>query len=457
MHAVYMSLGNIHKETRNKISRRAWVLLAKLPTPNFSSLNAQTFGSEEERERMPGILKANLFHACMRKVLEPLRKNEIHDVVDPTGARRRCVAVLMAWIADLEEQYLIAGLAKNACPPCKANFDTLGIDHIQLPRTGNEILQTLRQLRQQYPSADTWQFYNLAKAYDLLGVEAPCWEGLAVNICRIICVDLLHGVHKMFADHVLKWLTATIGKEELDKRFIVQPKRVGSRTFSGGISKISQWSGRENRDLERHVLAVITGDENVTPRILKAVRALLDFMYKAQFPMHSDKTLESMRADLQVFWDNVDAFRDNGARAMEHFNIPKLHALHHYVKNIQNLGTADNYSTEIGETLHIPMCKAAYRATNHKSYSQQIIRYLTRQESLHLYGAYLSWRDAMYPDHLDIRSDDNDSDDDDESDDSSSDGEVDGEHNNGEESVSTSGGFSIGLQPKATSIEVCSA
>jgi len=64
--------------------------------------------------------------------------------------------------------------------------------------------------------------------------------------------------------------------------------------------------------------------------------------------MHSDRTLQSIQADLQVFWDSIDAFIDNGARALEHFNIPKLHALHHYTQNIRNLGTAVNYSTEIG-------------------------------------------------------------------------------------------------------------
>ena len=135
----------------------------------------------------------------------------------------------------------------------------------------------------------------------------------------------------MFMDHVLKWLKLTVGQTELDRCLIAQPKRVGSRTFSGGIS---QWSGCENRDLEQHIVGVIAGDEHVTPCIMKAVHSLLDFIYKAQFPMHSNQSLQSMQADLQVFWDNVDAFRANGTCALEHFNIPKLHALYHYTQNI---------------------------------------------------------------------------------------------------------------------------
>lgn len=50
MHAVYMSLGNIRKEIRNKVSHRAWVLLAKLPAPKFSSVNGRTYASKEEKE-----------------------------------------------------------------------------------------------------------------------------------------------------------------------------------------------------------------------------------------------------------------------------------------------------------------------------------------------------------------------------------------------------------------------
>ena len=183
MHAVYMSLGNIRKETRNKVSHHAWVLLAKLPTPKFSSLNSQVFASEEEQEHMPGILKAKLYHVCMWKVLNRLRKHEVQNVMDPTRAHRCC----MAWIADLEEQYLIAGLAKNACPPCKANFSTLGLDHVQQPQMGHKILETVKQLHRRYPTTDMWQFYGLAKDYDLLGIEEPCWKVSLLYLSSDLC------------------------------------------------------------------------------------------------------------------------------------------------------------------------------------------------------------------------------------------------------------------------------
>ena len=456
MHAVYMSLGNIRKEIRNKVSRRAWVLLAKLPAPKFSSVNGRTYASKEEKERMPGILKAQLFHACMGKVLRPLCDPQLYHIVDPLGDIRQCMPFLMAWIADLEEQYLISCLAKNNCPTCYADFECLGKDRPKEPRTGKEIVDTMKELRAAYPGDDTWQFVTHCKQYGLAGVEKPCWEGLPVDICCVICVDLLHGLHKMFTDHIVKWLSATVGEEELDLRFMAQPHQIGLRNFGGGISKISQWSGRENRDLERNILTAIVGNESATPRIIKALRAMLDFIFKAQFPMHSDTTLESMKVNLQAFWDNVDAFHNNGARIIEHFNIPKFHILHHYIQNIRNLGTADNYSTEIGETLHISMCKLAYRSTNRKNYSQQIIRYLVRMEAVHLYKAYLCWRNDSYPENPNVEEDcriESTSDAEEDNDGVEPQSDNDG-LNQGDFDVA-SGHASLGGEPRASSLEVC--
>jgi hypothetical protein len=86
----------------------------------------------------------------------------------------------------------------------------------------------------------------------------------------------------------------------------------------------------------------------ISPGIMKATRALLDFTYIAQFPLHSDTSLNALQAALSMFHDNKNAFIVNGSRAgtsgpIDPMNIPKLHALHHYVMTIQDLGASDNY------------------------------------------------------------------------------------------------------------------
>ena len=56
----------------------------------------------------------------------------------------------------------------------------------------------------------------------------------------------------------------------------------GHRHFAPGISKISQWSGKEWKDLEKSFLPVIYRASK--PRAIKATRAELDFIYTAQWP-----------------------------------------------------------------------------------------------------------------------------------------------------------------------------
>lgn len=403
MHPVYLSIGNIRKDVRNKPSRQGWMLLAKLPTSKFAAFKATLDASDSEKSAMPGILSKRLFHRCMSVVLKPLRKMEVSTAVDAEGYERQVMGILMAWLADLEELWMILGLAKSSCPKCMAGMNEFDSPDQHECRTGDSILEVLRSIRRDYPDADVWQFVRKSVQHGLVGVEHLCWEGLPVDMCRVVCVDALHGLHKMFKDHLVKWVTTAVGESRLDVLFMAQPRRTGFRNFHSGISHITQCTGRENRDLERQLLVAIAADEDLDYRVLRCVRALLDFIFKAGFPLHSEDSLEFMHGDLALFWKSVWIFVSIGARVgehdniIEHFRIPKLHMLSHYVENIRDLGTADNFSTEICEALHIPYCKKAYKATNRKEYDEQIIKFLRRKESLQTYAAYLAWRNNTYP------------------------------------------------------------
>lgn len=91
---------------------------------------------------------------------------------------------------------------------------------------------------------------------------------------------------------------------------------------------------------------------------------MLDLIYLAQYPCHMSETLKLLDDMLQQFHANKAIFVDLGIHS--HFNIPKLHELHHYIHMIQQFSTTDNYLTEYTEHLHIDLAKDAYHATNHK-------------------------------------------------------------------------------------------
>jgi hypothetical protein len=59
--------------------------------------------------------------------------------------------------------------------------------------------------------------------------------------------------------------------------------------------------------------------------MMKAVRALLNFLYLAQFTSHTSETICWLQDSLTAFHNNKGIFIDLGV--WDHFNIPKLHSL----------------------------------------------------------------------------------------------------------------------------------
>ena len=176
--------------------------------------------------------------------------------------------------------------------------------------------------------------------------------------------DLLHGAYKFMWDHVTKWLCHGIGEEELDCHFKAQP-HLGFQNFTNGLSKISQVTGREHQTYLQFIIAVIAGHENVDQKVLVATQSLADYICMAHYPPISETDLEQMEALLDNFHKLKFIFIQNGSHeSKNHLRIPKLHTLVHYIENSYLLGIPNNFSTKTPESLHIPMCKEPYRASN---------------------------------------------------------------------------------------------
>ncbi|KAG1838882.1 hypothetical protein F4604DRAFT_1941109 [Suillus subluteus] len=205
---------------------------------------------------------------------------------------------------------------------------------------------------------------------------------------------MLHQLYQGLIKHLLGWLAQACRAAEIDARCCQLPPNHHIQSFMKGITSLTRLSGTEHSQICCFLLSIIIDIRlpgNLTPsRLLKAVHGLLDFLYLAQYPCHSSETLLLLGEALTLFHDNKEIFVDLGIR--NNFNLPKLHAAHHYVSMIWTFGTTDNYNTEYMEQLHIDLAKDAYRATNHKDEFTQMMQWLEWKEKILHHEQYIKWR-----------------------------------------------------------------
>jgi hypothetical protein len=179
------------------------------------------------------------------------------------------------------------------------------------------------------------------------------------------------------------------------------PLNHGTRIFTNGISPLSRITGKEHREICQILLGLVIDlplPSGYSPkRLVASARAILDFLYLAQLPVHSTSTLKALKESLKCFHDNKQIFVDIGV--CSHFNPPKIHRLMHYADDITLFGTTDNYNTESTERLHIDMAKNVYRATNHRNEYPQMVAWLERCEKILCHTKFIqSWL-AMVSQH----------------------------------------------------------
>lgn len=331
--------------------------------------------------------------------LERLRTENLryYHLAGADGKTRHFLPILMAWIADLEEQLLITGVRPGSCPLCLASGNDLGKPGCCGVRTGEWTLDQLRKIRNepQNLTASTWQFSEKVKAAGL-GLngctEQPCWIGLPLGPEKFIKNDLLHGTHKFIWDHPRVWLAHTLGEEELDKRYGIQPK-IDSRVLEAGLSILSQVAGTEHRVAQMYMLPVTLGHPQSFPPVVNAIRSILDFSYISQYPAISELDLDEMRHNLEVYHNNKYIFIANGARGdMDHINVPKAHSLPHTPQDIPNSGVPTNFTTDTPESLHKGQ-KEGFDHSNKRTeqFMQQIINYDIVKDKVAFRRVFVEW------------------------------------------------------------------
>lgn len=370
-----MTIGNIEKSIRRKPSARATVLLGYIPVTKLECFT-------KSKRSAAGF---QIFHDCMAMLLDPLKAagREGIDMTCSDGFIRRVFPILAAYVADHPEQCLVACTGEHRCPRCLVQFKQLGDPVRSVWRDHETTLDAMADMEAGV-SSDTFNAQGLRPT-------RPFWADLPhCDIFSCITPDLLHQLHKgVFKDHIVAWAAQCVsgGQAEIDQRFRTMPPGANLRHFKKGISLISQWTGTEYKNMEKLFLGVLSGQAE--PGLIRVVRATLDFIYFAHFESHTTQSLRHLDAAWVSFHQNKHYFVDKGIRT--NFSIPKIHSMHHYIASIMSRGSADGFSSEHPERLHIDFAKSAYRATNKREYIKQMTTWLRRQDACHRFSSYLNW------------------------------------------------------------------
>jgi hypothetical protein len=370
-------------KARRTRSLNAWVIIGYMPVVTWS-----------DHEKIRGTLTSRLFHQCAKIIFQSLERLGIHGIKlpDSRGDVRECFPRLAGWLSDNPEQLMLNCAAGMTCPTTTAGFDSLGSAIPSPPRTTEWILHQIEQAVRKTDPGDILKYQETARSYKLNGVHKPFWKslpGYRAELC--VSPDIFHGVIRFWRDHILKWIVCLVGGEEIDVRLKALQQITGFRYFKKGITQLSQWTGREDKELQRVIVALIAGAPKVSAKAMRCIRAFHDFLYVVQYRSHSDETIGYLHDYLKTFHAAKNVFIETGVRrgkrgkktvVINHFNIPKIAPLHTYEWHIPQLGSSTQFTTEIIETNHQPLAKEPFRATNKNQYASQMCRYLDRKSRL---------------------------------------------------------------------------
>lgn len=390
MHPLLLSLANIHAAVRMKATSHAFALAAYLPIPKFLNVSPA----------VQSVLSARVYHFAVSIVMQNLKTADLHGEVmsDPNGNLRVVHTPLVAWIADYPEQLLIAGVSSRNSPISTATAEQFGNPEPSPPRLRQQTLDAIQEACRACDPCDIASFHKVCLTLRLNGVVHPFWADWG-NTCpsSFLTPDALHQWHKFFFDHCVQWMINIMGSAELDRRFSVLQPRIGTRHWPNGVTTLKQTGGKEHREFERLLPAIAAGA--VHPHVLRALRAITEFIFLAQRAFHYEETLHALNEALREFHHyKVSIIAAGGRRGkngcLDHFQIPKLELAHHVVRSVRAMGAPYQWTSDITERCHITHVKTPYRLSNHRGFHEQCCRFLDRQEKQRFFRLFTSLQAA---------------------------------------------------------------
>ncbi|KAL0630484.1 hypothetical protein Q9L58_010669, partial [Maublancomyces gigas] len=361
-----------------------------------------------------------------------------------------CFPVLYGWVADHLEHVTLQHLKNNCCPVCQVDTSSLGDIWSGQSKFHNhdQYQAKLAHFREAGDVADL----DWLQVRGLKALMNSFWQLPKVRPEEMWKPDLLHTIYLGLLKHLMEWVQGFLGKYYCLEQFDVVWKSIPP--YSGvTIPKIvyravSQWQGKEMRNLGRFLLGALmialrkpsALEGWAFKHALTCVQALLDFHLMAQYQSHTAEILTYMESYLQSFHNHKDIFLEfrkskkakakataadkflrqvqtnaastavkplqasknrkvaaedkleksdqlrNIYRKESHFNFIKIHLSAHFTGHVKPFENIPRYSTEVGEVSRRKQIKVGYRASNRIHYTKQILEHYAYRQTVTLHA-----------------------------------------------------------------------
>jgi len=250
----------------------------------------------------------------------------------------------------------------------------------------------------------------------------------------------------------MDWIEAFLKKhgrlQAFDEVWKALPPYPGFLVPIKAYREVTQWQGKEMRNLGRCILGVLAvalrhpgGAQAIAfKHALRCVRALVDLNMMAQYRSHTPDTIAYMEDYLDQFHrmkdiclefrvtkrtqakvdkqrkeirrqralirervapsqqrrmrdddrDEEDELRMDMIHGESHSNFIKIHLLSYFCDHIRQFGNIPMYSTEIGELAHKTHIKEGWRQSNKNDAARQIVHSYGRQHAIRI--RVLNWQ-----------------------------------------------------------------
>jgi len=357
-----------------------------------------------------------------------------------------CFPILSAWIADHAELAALQGIGSKPCPKYEVPCEELGGDPRHMYETRGYMLYREKALRHEPAEAA-----GIAEYVPRWGVKIGnnVFTGLD-RVCptELHKPDLLHNLYLRLFKHMMEWVEGFLKKHKRQQAFGDAWKEIppypGFSLPKTAYGEITQWPGKEMRNLGRCISAVLasalrypdSSQYQDFQSTLNCVSPLVDFTLMAQYRSHTPDRLSYMESYLQTFHRTKVIFLEfrtsKGTRAQasrqdrelrelmadqrakevrnrtvanrrrladqervershlradlirreNHSNFIKMNYLTHFASHVRRFGFISMYSTEIGEQAPKNQIKDGYRRSNKNEAARPILSHYVHQHAL---------------------------------------------------------------------------